>query len=411
MKYELYIARRYLQSKRKTGFISLISYISIGGVIVGVAALIIVLSVMNGFEQEVRSRFLSADSHIRVQTFHDNGIEHIGALQNQVKNLPHVMASTPYIQEKALIKSKAGQSGVVVRGIAIESAQDIIALDRNMVFGSLNLGITREQDGKDLPGIVIGFELAKNLQVIVGDEIVLLSLAGIEKYGDLPFSKRFRITGYFETGLVEFDGRIAYVSVASAQELFKLQNRLTGLWIQLDDYEKSEKVAQQLETKLGYPYKVYTWRDLNPNLFAWMQIEKWGAFIVLSLIIMVAAFNIVSTLIMLTIEKQSEIGILKSMGATQTGIKRVFMYQGLLIGITGTLVGVLLGTGFCLAQAQWHFFSIPGDVYIINYLPIATQPLDVLLIAIASTVITTLSAIYPARKAARLDPISTIRFK
>lgn len=411
MNYELYIARRYLQSKRKTGFISLISYISIGGVIVGVAALIIVLSVMNGFEQEVRSRFLSADSHIRVQTFHDNGIEHIGALQNQVKNLPHVMASTPYIQEKALIKSKAGQSGVVVRGIAIESAQDIIALDRNMVFGSLNLGITREQDGKDLPGIVIGFELAKNLQVIVGDEIVLLSLAGIEKYGDLPFSKRFRITGYFETGLVEFDGRIAYVSVASAQELFKLQNRLTGLWIQLDDYEKSEKVAQQLETKLGYPYKVYTWRDLNPNLFAWMQIEKWGAFIVLSLIIMVAAFNIVSTLIMLTIEKQSEIGILKSMGATQTGIKRVFMYQGLLIGITGTLVGVLLGTGFCLAQAQWHFFSIPGDVYIINYLPIATQPLDVLLIAIASTVITTLSAIYPARKAARLDPISTIRFK
>jgi lipoprotein-releasing system permease protein len=411
LNYELYIARRYLQSKRKTGFISLISYISIGGVIVGVAALIIVLSVMNGFEQEVRSRFLSADSHIRVQTFHDNGIEHIGALQNQVKNLPHVMASTPYIQEKALIKSKAGQSGVVVRGIAIESAQDIIALDRNMVFGSLNLGITREQDGKDLPGIVIGFELAKNLQVIVGDEIVLLSLAGIEKYGDLPFSKRFRITGYFETGLVEFDGRIAYVSVASAQELFKLQNRLTGLWIQLDDYEKSEKVAQQLETKLGYPYKVYTWRDLNPNLFAWMQIEKWGAFIVLSLIIMVAAFNIVSTLIMLTIEKQSEIGILKSMGATQTGIKRVFMYQGLLIGITGTLVGVLLGTGFCLAQAQWHFFSIPGDVYIINYLPIATQPLDVLLIAIASTVITTLSAIYPARKAARLDPISTIRFK
>ena len=411
MKYELYIARRYLQSKRKTGFISLISYISIGGVIVGVAALIIVLSVMNGFEQEVRSRFLSADSHIRVQTFHDNGIEHIGALQNQVKNLPHVMASTPYIQEKALIKSKAGQSGVVVRGIAIESAEEIIALDRNMVFGSLNLGITREQDAKDLPGIVIGFELAKNLQVIVGDEIVLLSLAGIEKYGDLPFSKRFRITGYFETGLVEFDGRIAYVSVASAQELFKLQNRLTGLWIQLDDYEKSEKVAQQLETKLGYPYKIYTWRDLNPNLFAWMQIEKWGAFIVLSLIIMVAAFNIVSTLIMLTIEKQSEIGILKSMGATQTGIKRVFMYQGLLIGVTGTLVGVLLGTGFCLAQAQWHFFSIPGDVYIINYLPIATQPLDVLLIAIASTVITTLSAIYPARKAARLDPISTIRFK
>ncbi len=411
MKYEFYIARRYLQSKRKTGFISLISYISIGGVIVGVAALIIVLSVMNGFEHEVRSRFLSADSHIRVQTFHDNGIEHIGALQNQVKNLPHVMASTPYVQEKALIKSKAGQSGVVVRGIAIESAREIIALDRNMVFGSLNLDITHEQDAKDLPGIVIGFELAKNLQVIVGDEIVLLSLAGIKKYGDLPFSKRFRITGYFETGLVEFDGRIAYVSVASAQELFKLQNRLTGLWIQLDDYEKSDHVAQQLEAKLGYPYRIYTWRDLNPNLFAWMQIEKWGAFIVLSLIIMVAAFNIVSTLIMLTIEKRSEIGILKSMGATLIGIRRIFMYQGLLIGITGTLVGVLLGTGFCLAQARWHFFSIPGDVYIINYLPIATQPLDILLITIASILITTLSAIYPARKAARLDPISTIRFK
>lgn len=411
MKFEYFIAKRYLRSKRRTKFISLITYISIIGIVIGVAALIIVLSVMNGFEDQVRSRFLGADAHVKVLAFHDNGIKHYGHIINEIKSTPYLKTMSPFISEKGLIKSKRTQAGMVVRGIDPASAKEVIDLSKNVIFGSLDFEQSAETTGDSLPGIVLGFQLAQRLQVILGDEVAVFSLAGVRHFRDVPTVKKFRVSGYFETGLYEFDDRIAYISIKSAQQLYQMESKVSGIWIKLNHYSKAETVAEKIEKKIGYPYQVMTWKDMNPNLFAWMKIEKWAAFIILSLIITVAAFNIVSTLIMVTLEKTREIGILKSMGATSVTIRRIFTCHGLIVGIVGTVVGSFAGFVFCFLQQRFRLFSLPEDIYIISWLPVKMQGTDFLVIGFASILLSFLAAVYPAQKAAKLDPVKSIRYE
>ncbi len=411
MKLEFFIAKRYLRSKRKTKFISLITYISIFGIVIGVAALTIVLSVMNGFEEEVRSRFLGADAHVKVLALHDNGIKHYGFLMNELKNTTHIKTMSPFISEKGLIKSKRTQAGVVVRGIDKKSAAEVLDLGRNVVYGNLNLGTTTEIEGDTLPGVVLGFQLAQRLQVILGDEVAVFSLSGLRHFQDIPDVKKFRVTGYFETGLYEFDDIIAYISLESAQQLYQMDKKVNGIWIKLDHYSHADRAAREINKRIGFPYQVLTWKDMNPNLFAWMEIEKWAAFVILSLIITVAAFNIVSTLIMVTLEKTREIGILKSMGASSATIRRIFTYHGFIVGVVGTVVGCAAGFIFCFIQQYFRIFSLPKDIYIISWLPVKMQLTDFILIGIASIVLTFLAAVYPAHKASRLDPVKSIRYE
>jgi lipoprotein-releasing system permease protein len=411
MSYELFIAGRYLKSKRKTGFISLITYISIAGIVIGVAALIIVLSVMNGFEDQVRSRFLGADAHIHVQTLNDKGIKQFGALSDQIQGIHHVVHTAPFIEEKALIKSKASQNGILVRGIDPIQADSVLDIRKSIIYGQMDFKNAPVSQGELRPGVIIGFELSKRLQVVVGDEISLISLAGYRKYGDIPRIRTFRVAGYFETGLFEFDDRVVYISLESAQDLFERGDRVDGLWVKADRYEHADKVAARIQDKIGYPYQVVSWREMNPNLFAWMQIEKWAAFIVLCLIILVAAFNIVSTLIMTTLEKTRDIGILKTMGASNPDIRRIFTYQGAIVGIAGTLIGMIIGLAFCWAQLEYKFFALPEDVYIISWLPISIRWPDILVIGLASIILTFLASVYPAGKAAKRNPVEAIRYE
>jgi lipoprotein-releasing system permease protein len=408
MSLEFFIAQRYLRSKHRTGFISLIAYISITGVMIGVAALSIILSVMNGYEFEVRSRLIGVDGHVKVGTYHSRGVENYQYIMQQLKSFPHLVAMSPYLSSKGLIISDATSTAIQIKGIA--PLQVVKVLDVSSIVTSGSFDVAREEKNEHfLYGILVGENLAKKLKVKIGDEVVVASLTGITRFGQMPNKMRFRINGFFQTGLYEYDSSSAFISVEAAQLLFNMPNSVTGIEVKLDDFNRAEEFADRVRNQFGYPYRALTWNDLNANLFAWYQIQKWAGFIVLSLIVMVAAFNIVSTLIMVSMEKTREIGILKSMGATARTIRVIFTYEGFLVGLSGTAIGLGVGFILCWLQQTYRLLALPQDVYIIGWLPILMRWSDFLLIAVVAVSITWIAAVYPASRAARLDPVAAIR--
>ena len=412
MSYEFFVAKRYLKSKRKTGFISLITYISIIGITIGVAALIIVLAIMNGFESEVRSRFTGFDAHVRLQTYSGLGIKDYRQLLAQVEKKDHVEAVSPFIFDKAMIKYGDKVEGVFLKGTDSERIVHVTDIGTNIIDGSLDFSKKTIGDGPALPGIVVGWNLADRLGSYQLDQkVFIISPKGINFAFGTPKVKQFRLAGIFETGMYEFDNTFAFISIKSAQDLLKMKDEVNGLEIKLDDMFNASQVAQSLSEELGYPYYALTWFDLHRNLFSWMKLEKMAMFVILSLIIIVAAFNIISSLIMVVMEKTKEIGILKSMGATSHGIRRIFMFEGLVIGIGGTIAGSILGYLACWTQLRYKVFSLPSDIYFINFLPIRMEPYDFIYIAAAAISLSFFAALYPAVKAAKLDPVTAIRYE
>ena len=409
--YEFFVARRYLKSRSKTGFINLITYISVLGVTIGVAALIIVLSVMNGFEEEVRSRIVGFDSHIRLRSYHDNGVEQYIDVMDFIKDIPQIVGLSPYIDEKGMIRNGDHSDGVLVRGTDPETIDEVSDLSKNIVYGKLELGTIPREGQRALPGIVLGRYLADRLMADIGDEVVIFSLAGVRSMFQTPDVKQFVVTGFFETGMYEYDNTYAYIGLEPAKQLFRMGDKVSGIEIRLNDLYKADRVVDEIDNRLGFPYYALTWFEMRQTLFSWIQLEKWAMFIILCLIIIVAAFNIISTLIMFVMEKTREIGILKAMGAPSTSITRIFIYEGIVVGFIGTLLGFAIGYSLCWAQLKYQFFSLPGDVYFINSLPVKMQVLDFVFIGVASILICLLAAVYPARKASRLEPVNAIRYE
>lgn len=410
MAFELFIANRYLRSKRKTGFVSLITYISIIGVTIGVAALIIVLSVMNGFESEVRSKLIGFGSHLEVRTYHNQGLENYKKVGAKIQGVNHIVGMTPYINEKALIISKNKRHSVAVKGIDPETVDAVSDIRHQLQDGTFNIGTTTQQN-KTYPGIILGTFLAEKLAVKIGQRVQLLSPSGISAMlSSMPRLRTYVVTGLVETGIYEFDDVFAYVSIREAQRLFELKNTVSGLEVKLDDLNQASLVAEQCKQILGYPHAVVTWFEMNRSLFSWMTIQKWGMFVVLSLITMVAAFNIVSTLIMIVLEKTKEIGVLKAMGASARAIKRIFVMEGLICGVIGTLAGSALGFLLCWVQLKYQIISLPPDVYIISSVPVLMSKLDFIFVGAVVILLCYLAAVYPARYAARLDPVESIRY-
>ncbi|MBN2542711.1 lipoprotein-releasing ABC transporter permease subunit [bacterium] len=411
MRYELYIALRYLLAREKSRFISIVTIFSIGGILIGVCALIIVLSVMNGFEDEIRSKILGTTAHVSVYSFKNRITDNWKELIDKyMTNKDWLIAAAPFIHTKAAISSIAENDGVMIRGVVPEYEFKVNDINKNMYSG---IFLSNEYDSTEIPQIVLGKYLAQRLRVITGDTVLLYSLKDRSQSSSgliSPKVKQFVITGIFETGMYEFDAAMVYIHLEAAQEVFNLPNAITGIEMKTRNFYNADKYSKSLEKEMGYPYYGVSWMEMNKNLFSWMTLEKWGMFLILSLIIAVATINIISTLFMVVMEKTRDIGILKSMGASSRNIMRLFILHGLVVGVVGTALGVGFGFLICWLQQTYSIISLPPDVYSISSLPIKMQVIDFVLIAFASLALSLLSAIYPAYKAAKLEPIDAIRY-
>ena len=408
MPFELLLAIRYLKSKRESSFISIIAVISIIGVMAGVMSLIIVLSVMNGFRMDLLSKILGVNSHIMVLSL-EGGFGDYGKVESKLRNIKEVVAVTPFIYSQVMIKGFNSSSGAILTGIEPETAQKVIAIKSMIKKGSL-LGIKERVSG--IPGIILGTELSKKLTLFPGDIITLISAEGrLTPVGRVPNTKRFRVVGIFESGMYDYDASMAYVNLKEAQKFLDMGDKVTGIEVRIKDPRRSDKVAKKIQAMLGYPFIVKDWKEMNKSLFSALKLEKMTMFVILTMIVLVGALNIISTLILMVTEKRRDIAILRTMGASSKKIMRIFMIQGLLVGITGTIMGLVSGLGICLLLKKYKFINLPADVYYISKLPVHVELSDVLLICIAAIVISFLSTIYPARHASRLDPVDTLRYE
>ncbi len=414
MNFEFFVSLRYLLAKRRQTFISLITFISVLGVAVGVTALIVVLAVMNGFHEDLRARILGITSHVVVGDF-AGPISNYGHVMEQVQEERGVVASTPFIYTQVMISSGKGVSGAVLRGIEPQSAHKVINIQENIVRGSLadlkpqDLG----EDGEIVhPGILIGVELANNLGVRHGDWITVISPSGrLTPVGQAPKSKLFQIVGIIHSGMYEYDNTLAYIHLQAAQQFLALGDRVTGIEVKVRDIYRADQVAEALRTRLGESFWVRDWMQMNQTLFSALKLEKVVMFIILTLIILVAAFNIVSSLIMLVMEKTKDIAILKAMGATTANIRKIFVIEGLLIGVSGTTLGLIGGYGLCELLKRYQFVELPRDVYYLSTLPVKMQFSDVALIGFSAIVISLLATLYPSRQAAKLEPSEALRYE
>ncbi len=415
MSFELFVARRYLQSKQRSGFLSVITVIAVGGVILGVAALIIMLSVTNGFSGEVRGRLIGMDAHVSIQRFYDKPIESPPALIDSLAAY-EIAAAAPVAKGKViLVTDEEEMDGVFVWGIDTASFAQVSDLPRHLRYDAQQRFHLAPEDGKK-PGIVLGAYLANRMGVGLGDMMYLMtignqSLEDMMMGGLSPKIDAFVVTDIFESGMYHFDDNFAFIGIEQARELLHIEGEgATAIHIRLDNLDDATALRDRLADDLGYPYYTTDWTQQFPELFEWMELEKWVIFIALSLIIVVAAFNIMSILSMSILIKTPEIGILRAMGAKSRGISRIFVLQGLFIGVFGTSLGCIVGLIICTLQDRFQIISIPSDIYIISSLPVDMQVSDFLLVSSISVLICFLAAILPARRAASLQPVDAIRY-
>ena len=409
---EWFVALRYLKGKRKIGFISLITYISAAGVFLGSLVLVIALSVANGFEKEVRDRIVGTLAHAKILKFYSHPIADYDSLQQEIQKHPKVVATAPYISGKGGIDYDGVQEGVLVMGVDAARETTVTELGDKIIYGNFVLDSMPSRRERKLPGIILGIGLADKLGVRPGHEVVLMALAGVEGgIEPTPRMERFVVSGIFETGMYEYDLNLVYISIPSAQSLYGMAG-VEGIQMRTVDMFAADKIGREvLELLGGYPFRSVDWKAQNRSLFEWMKLEKLVIFIVISLIIIVAAFNIISSLIMMILEKRREIGILMSMGATSGSIMRVFMYNGIVIGFLGSTLGTALGVLVCYVQYRWQLIPLPGDIYFINKLPVLIRSLDVAAVFVSANVICWLATLYPAWSAARVLPAESIRFE
>lgn len=411
MYFEWFVSLRYLKAKSRQGFISLITLISVGGVMVGVMALIIVLAVMTGFSEGLRDKILGINSHIIVQKLGEEMTDYRD-VAHQIEKIPGVIGVTPYLYSQTMISAGDGGTGAVLRGIDLQSSIAVSQLKDHIIYGSLEgLENVKDSSGNTPPGIILGKELARQLRVSLNENLRLILADGpLTPIGIIPRMQTCRVAGIFETGMYEYDSVLAYVSLATAQKFLGMDDAVNGLEIMVRDIYQAGTIAGEIEKNLGFAYIAKDWIRTNKNLFSALKLEKTALSIIVALIVLVAAFNIISTLIMMVMDKTRDIAILKSMGATSGKIMRIFILEGLIIGSTGTALGVGAGLTVCSLLRKYKFIKLP-DVYPMSTLPVQVIPSDVVTIAAAALLITLLATLYPSWQAAKVEPAVTLRYE
>lgn len=407
MGYSLFIAKKYVGAGRRSGFVTAITVISVGGVAVGVLALIVVLAVLNGFENEVIKRIVGTNAHVIVRK--DSGIEEYRAVVEKLAHMPHIEGVAPFVFSKAMVMSAHGTDALFIKGVDLD--QEIRVTDVPGYVRPPGFRFAASDSG--LAEIVIGKELAYSLKVAMGDTILVArgEASGSAPFGITPTFRRFVVGGFFDSGMYEYDASLGFVSLGDAQSFNHLEDRVTGLSIRLDDMYLAPSVTEGLSVMLGEGYVVSDWIHMNRNLFVWMRTEKRVMFIILTLIIVVAAFNIASTLIMIVMERTREIGILRSIGATREAVMRIFVLQGLIIGVIGTAIGTVGGIVLSLVVDRYKLIQLPGDIYFIDTVPVRLEAGDVMAVASVALLVCLVTTFYPAWRAARLVPVDAIRYE
>ncbi|MFO7751040.1 MAG: lipoprotein-releasing ABC transporter permease subunit [Desulfobacteraceae bacterium] len=406
MSLEFFIAGRYLKAKRKEGFISVISLLSVAGVTVGVMALVIVIAVMNGAEKDFRKRILGVEPHILVMSYSGNVREYENSLE-KAEQVKGVKAVSPVVFAQTMIKTAGSLSGAVVRGI---DPQCRISLIKGYTPEELTENLAGTGRGKPMPGIILGKELAVNIGAAKGEKIVLMSPGGmISPVGHIPSMKRFVVTGVFESGMYEYDSSLAYVHITEAQKLMDMGNAASALGVWVEQVFKADGVKKEILSVLDGSFYARDWMEINKSLFSALKLEKTAMFIILTLIILVAAFNIASALIMMVMEKTKDIAVLKAMGATDRMVRRIFVIKGMIIGLFGTLFGTGAGVFVCMLLERYKFIELPA-AYPFSTLPIQLEYGDVFLISFSAVVICFASTIYPSWRASKMDPVEALRY-
>jgi lipoprotein-releasing system permease protein len=408
MFFELFLSIRYLRAKRKQAFISVITAISVLGVMIGVMALVVVLSVMNGFRADLMSKILGVKSHLLVLS-HKGAFNDYERVASRVGQLDGAMAATPFIHSQIMINKSGNVSGAILRGVHPQTVGNVLGIERMIKDGSLS-SLKGSYEGP-LP-IIMGKELSRQLGAYPGDMVNIVSPEGkLTPLGRVPNSQQFKVAAVFDSGMYEYDASMVFVSIKAAQAFLGLGDRVSGLEVRVKDVYKSDKVGIKIQNALGTPYWTKDWKVMNRSLFSALKLEKFAMFVILTMIVLVGALNIISTLVMVVMEKTRDVAILRAMGASAKSIMTIFMAQGLLVGLVGTLTGLASGLGICYLLAQYKFISLPSDVYYITTLPVRVEFWDVCFVSLSAVFISFLATIYPSWHASKLNPIEAIRYE
>jgi lipoprotein-releasing system permease protein len=411
MSFEYFIGRRYLRARQKQAFVSLITILSVAGVMVGVMALIVVIAVMTGFDADLKARILGGQSHV-VLLRHGGDFKNYRQVMMEVEKTEGVAAATPFIYTQGMLRSKTGAVGAVIRGIDPQTAGRVMKTLKQLALPDLARGQNPEEPMLQAPGIILGKELARNLGVTEGQIIYLISPRGmLSPIGHIPAMKQFRVTGFFQSGMYEYDQTFAFIHIKDAQKMLRMDDSVTGIDIRVRNIYQARDIAEKIISNLGFPYWARDWMQMNQNLFRALKLERWVMAIILVLIVLVAAFNIASSLIMLVMGKTRDIAILKAMGATNKNIRKIFVFNGMVIGSIGTVLGLSLGLVLCTFLKHYDIYELTGDIYYFTTtLPVKIELFWVIGIVSATMVICFLATLYPAHQAAKLDPVEAIRY-
>ena len=409
MSFAFFVARRYLFARRKQAFIYVISIMSILGVALGVAALVVVLGVYNGLTTDMRDKILGANAHGIVMSYMPDAFAEHPELLGEVIKTPGVTGATPFIYTEVMLSAGKGVKGLVLRGIDPKTAPSVLTMLRKMKRGS----IARLTQTEGLPGIIIGEELAKRIGLGIGSRVNLLSPSGQKTAaGFQPRIRAFEVAAIFKTGMFEYDSSLAFVTLDACRDVLGLDpGFLSGIEITVDDVFKADVIAERISNSIGSPFYARNWMEMNANLFAALKLEKIGMFILLAMVVLIGSFSIVATLVMLVMEKTKDIAVMLSMGATRRTIRRIFMLQGTIIGFVGTLLGYALGLTVGYLLKRYQFIKLPENVYTLDHLPIIITLSDVLIIGAAAMLLCFLATLYPARQASRLKPAEALRYE